>query len=365
MNQLTVELGERSYPVYFRAGAATELRDRIEGLGRRCVLVTDDTVNALHAQALEDTLRARGQAVAHIIMPAGEAEKTLATVERFYGECVRFGVDRRPPLVALGGGVVGDVAGFLAATLLRGLPWVQVPTTVLAQVDSSVGGKTAVNLPAGKNLVGAFHQPQWVFIDTAFIETLSPRDIAAGLSEAIKHGSLASPALLGDIESQAAALIRGDGEALRGVVGQAVAIKAQIVAEDERETGRRALLNFGHTLGHAIEAEVGYGNLRHGEAVALGMRFAARLSSKATNLPLGAVSTLDNALDACGLPGDWADYVSGPVLERVALDKKIDGKWVNAILLRALGDPQIVRMPLAEFQTRARKMAQENRTGEG
>ena len=365
MKQLTVELGERSHPVYFRADAAQELRERIEALGPRCLLVTDDTVNTLHAQGLVDALRARGHAVGHLIMPAGEANKTLATVERFYQESVRFGVDRKTPVVAVGGGVVGDVAGFVAATLLRGLPWVQVPTTVLAQVDSSVGGKTAVNLPAGKNLVGAFHQPAWVFVDTRFIETLSPRDIAAGLSEAIKHGSLADPTLLSDIEALAPALIRGDIEAMQRVVSKAVAIKARIVAEDERETGQRALLNFGHTLGHAIEAEVGYGTLRHGEAVALGMRFAARLSSKATDLPTGAISTLDNALDACGLPADWADYVTTPVLERVALDKKIEGKWVKAILLRALGDPQIVRIPLAEFKMRAREMAQENRTEGG
>lgn len=365
MNQLTVELGERQYPVYFRAGAAIELRERIEALGDRCVLVTDETVNALHTQRLVDALRARGQKVGHLIMTPGEAEKTLATVERFYGECIEFGVDRRTPVVAVGGGVVGDVAGFMAATLLRGLPWFQVPTTVLAQVDSSVGGKTAVNLPAGKNLVGAFHQPKWVFVDTQFIETLSPRDIAAGLSEAIKHGSLADPSLLREIEAQAASLIRRDIDAMLSVVSQAVSIKAKIVAEDERETGRRALLNFGHTLGHAIEAEVGYGTLRHGEAIALGMRFAARLSTQTTELTPMAVSALDNALDACGLPGDWAHYVTRPVLERVALDKKIDGKWVNAILLRALGDPQIVRMPLAEFQTRAREMAQENRIGEG
>ena len=365
MKRLDLALGERSYPIFFRNDATAELAGLVEALGPRCVVVTDSTVRDLHCQAFVEALRARGREVALLVMPAGEAHKTLETVARFYGECVAFGVDRATSVVAFGGGVVGDVAGFLAATMLRGLPWVQVPTTVLAQVDSSVGGKTGVNLPEGKNLVGAFHQPRWVFIDTAFIGTLPTRDIAAGLSEAIKHATLAAPGLLSEIEARAPALVRGDAAALQDVVQRAVAIKAEIVAADERETGQRALLNFGHTLGHAIEAEAGYGALRHGEAVALGMRFAARLSTVKTALTPRAVSRLDGALDACGLPKDWAAHISAPVLARVARDKKIRGQWVDAVLLHDLGDPRIVRMPLIDFQTRARQMAQEHRTGEG
>lgn len=357
---LTVRPASGPYPVYMRRDARPELVERIAKMAEtgRVVVISDDTVSPLHVEPVVAALEARGLDVALLTFPAGEPNKTLTTVHDLYTRAIDFGVDRRTPVVAFGGGVVGDVAGFVAATLLRGLPYVQVPTTVLAQVDSSVGGKTGVDLPAGKNLVGAFHQPRWVFVDVEHLSTLDPRDVRAGLAEAVKHGALADPALLEQMTRDGKRLVAGDLDALADVIAQAIAIKAAVVAEDELEAGRRAILNFGHTLGHALEAAAGYHDLRHGEAVALGMRFATRLSARRCGLSADAVAQVDAALDACALPADWARRVDDDALARVATDKKIHGQSIRTILLRELGDPCIVPLSLDTFAEEARALAE-------
>lgn len=362
-SQLTVELGERSYPVLFRMGALAELTERVAALAStgRAFVVSDETVARLHARSWVSDLRSTGIAVELATFPDGEAHKTLDTVRSLYDRALSFGIDRRTPVVAFGGGVVGDVAGFVAATLLRGVPFVQIPTTVLSQVDSSVGGKTGVNHPTGKNLVGAFHQPAFVFADFELLRTLPIREVRSGLAEVVKHAAIGRPALLGDISREAAALQRGDPGALSAVVMPAVAVKAEVVAADEREEGRRAVLNFGHTLGHAIEAEAGFGPVRHGEAVALGMRFAARWSHRLGWLESSELERLEAALDACALPNDWRRWLTPAVLDRLANDKKVRGQWVSYILLEGLGGPRIVPTELSEVRRIAAELVEEDR----
>lgn len=347
------------YPIHLRHDALPELVERTAALAAtgRVIVISDDTVAPLHAAPLADALRARGVHAPLLTFAAGEENKTLATVHALYTQALAAGVDRHTPIVALGGGVVGDVAGYVAATLLRGLPWIAAPTTVLAQVDSSVGGKTGVDLPEGKNLVGAFHSPRFVFADAAWLATLPARETRAGLAEAIKHAALADPALLDRITRDAPRLTAGDRPALAATIADAIAIKAAIVADDPRDTGRRAILNFGHTLGHALEAAAAYRDLRHGEAVALGMRFAARLSTRRAGLAPAEVTRLDAALDAIGLPADWAPRIDEPVLARLAMDKKSRAHSIEMILLRALGDPIIAPLPLEALAADARALA--------
>jgi 3-dehydroquinate synthase len=364
-SQLEVELGDRSYPVLFRDGATPELAERIESVAttRRVIVVSDSNVAPLHARPLLEALTGRGVRADLLEMPAGEAHKHLGTLGALYDRCFDVGVDRRTVIVALGGGVVGDVAGLLAATLLRGVPLVQVPTSVLAQVDASVGGKTAVNHAAGKNLIGTFYQPRLVFVDAAPLATLPIREVRCGLAEVVKHGAIADTAILDRVIAQADALQREppDPETLRSVVEPSVAVKAAVVAEDERESGRRAILNFGHTLGHAIEAEAGYGTLTHGEAVALGMRFAARLSAEHGWLSSDGIRRVDHALDACGLPTDWGAWIRPEVLARLGADKKVRGDAVQFVLLRRLGDAAIVSMSLESLEQRAVAMEERER----
>jgi len=360
-DQLDVELGERSYPVLFRTGALAELTERVAALAttKRVFVVSDETVARLHARSWASELSATGIAVEFATFPAGELHKTLDTVRDLYDRALAFGADRRTPVVAFGGGVVGDVAGFVAATLLRGVPFVQVPTTVLSQVDSGVGGKTGVNHPAGKNLVGAFHQPAFVFADFELLRTLPSREVRSGLAEVVKHAAIGCPALLGHFSRHAQTLRDGDPEAIRDVVTPAVAVKASVVAADEKEEGQRAVLNFGHTLGHAIEAEAGFGPVRHGEAVALGMRFAARWSRRRGWLSDGELNEIEGALDACGLPNDWRRWITPAVLGRLANDKKVRGQWVNYILLEGLGRPRIVPTELSEVRRVAVELVEE------
>lgn len=364
-SQLEVELGDRSYPVLFRNGATPELAERIESVAstRRVVVVSDSNVAPLHARPLIEALAARGLHVDLLEMPAGEAHKHLGTLSTLYDRCFDLRVDRRTVVVALGGGVVGDVAGLLAATLLRGVPLVQVPTSVLAQVDASVGGKTAVNHAAGKNLIGTFYQPRLVFVDAAWLGTLPAREVRCGLAEVIKHGAISDTSILDRVIEYADALRQDPPkpEILRAVVEPSVAVKAAVVAEDERESGRRAILNFGHTLGHAIEAEAGYGVLTHGEAVALGMGFAARLSVAHCGLSSDAVRRLDDAILACGLPVDWTSWIRAEVLTRIGSDKKVRGDAVQFVLLRRLGDPAIVPLPLESVEGRAIALAERER----
>lgn len=342
MPTLSVELGARSYPIYIEHGLldnAALLREHIRG--RQVLVVSNETVAPLYLPrlraALQDDLR-----LTEVILPDGEQYKTLATLEQIFDAALAEGHDRGTTVVALGGGVVGDMAGFAAACYQRGVAFLQIPTTLLAQVDSSVGGKTAVNHPLGKNMIGAFYQPQAVFIDTQVLESLPPREYAAGLAEVVKYGVLCDRDFYAWLEREREPLLQRDPAVLAHAIERSCAAKARIVAADEREGGQRALLNLGHTFAHAIEAGQGYGTWLHGEAVAAGMVLAARLSAQRGWISGVEVEGLVDWLQAMGLPVEPPEMPLDTWLGHMARDKKvIDGK-LRLILLRAIGEAVIV-----------------------
>ncbi len=341
---LRVELGERSYPIHIGGG----LLDRAAAYephvkGRRAAIVTNATVAALYAQRVEAALAAAGASTLRIVVPDGEAFKNWQTLDNIHSALLEARADRRTVVIALGGGVVGDMAGFAAATYQRGIGHVQVPTTLLAQVDSSVGGKTAINHALGKNMVGAFHQPSAVIADTASLSTLPSREYAAGLAEVVKYGAIQDLELLEWIETHVELLRARDQATLIHVIRRSCEIKAEVVALDERENGARALLNFGHTFGHAIESAAGYGNWLHGEAVAIGMALAARFSSRAGRLPEAQADRLVNLLRALGLPVDPPNFPPEVWLEFMGRDKKNERGGITLILLDGLGRAAVVR----------------------
>jgi 3-dehydroquinate synthase len=267
-------------------------------------------------------------------LPDGEQHKTLTNAARVLDELAASHAHRDATIVALGGGVVGDIAGFAAACYMRGIAFIQVPTTLLAQVDSSVGGKTGVNHEQGKNLIGAFHQPKLVLIDTHTLTTLPDRELIAGLAEVIKYGAIADLEFLGWLEANMGELLRRDPDALAYAIQRSCELKAAVVAEDERETGRRAILNFGHTFGHAIENSLGYGEWLHGEAVAAGMLMAAELS----NISEGDLQRLRNLIKAAGLPACPPAISAEKMRAAMEMDKKVQAKQLRFVLLRSLGD---------------------------
>jgi 3-dehydroquinate synthase len=340
---LQVALGARSYPIHIGAGllARAELFAP-HVAARRAAIVTNDVVAPLHSAALEATLRAAGATCSRIVLPDGEAFKTLETLNRIFDALLAASADRRTVLVALGGGVVGDIAGFAAATYQRGVPYIQVPTTLLAQVDSSVGGKTAVNHALGKNMIGAFHQPLAVVADTDTLRTLSNRELGAGLAEVAKHGAIRDAGFLAWIEGNADALRGRDAAALAHAIRRSCEIKAEIVSQDEREGGARALLNFGHTFAHAIETALGYGAWLHGEAVAAGMALAARLSARQERLAASDAERLVGILERLGLPVAAPRIAPDQWLELMGRDKKNRDGRITLILLEALGRAVIV-----------------------
>ncbi len=298
-HHIAVDLGDRSYPIVIGSqllGGGFDLSRYVTG--SQCLIVTNETVSPLYLDALKKNLESRE--VETIELPDGEQFKTLDTVNQVFEKLVEIGAGRDTTLVALGGGVIGDTTGFAAASWMRGVNFIQVPTTLLAQVDSSVGGKTGVNLPAGKNLVGAFYQPQMVMIDTDTLSTLPDREFRAGLAEVIKYGAIADAAFFDWLEASMPALMQRDAGALAHAIRRSCELKAEVVAEDERESGRRAILNFGHTFGHAIERCQGYGDWLHGEAVAAGMIMAARLSGLAD----ADVERLSALVSAAGLSAE-------------------------------------------------------------
>jgi 3-dehydroquinate synthase len=327
---LTVDLDDRSYPIVIGDGLLGnfELGEFIDGPD--CVVVTNDTVGPLYLAALRDKLP---EVRATVSLPDGEAHKTLASAAIVIDELVGSRANRDATIVALGGGVVGDIAGFAAACYMRGIAFIQVPTTLLAQVDSSVGGKTGVNHPQGKNLIGAFHQPRLVLIDTDTLKTLPDRELRAGLAEIIKYGAIADREFFGWLESNIDELLTRNPDALSHAIRRSCELKAEIVAEDERETGRRAILNFGHTFGHAIENLVGYGEWLHGEAVAAGMLMAAELSGIAAD----ELSRLLNLVEAAGLPTCPPAVGVEKMLSTMKMDKKVEAKQIRFVLLHSLG----------------------------
>jgi len=329
---INVELGERSYPIVIGSGLLGGGFNLSEYLaGGDCLIVSNETVAPLYLDKLKANLE--GRSIDVIELPDGEAFKTVETASMVIDKLAAGGANRDTTVIALGGGVVGDIAGFAAACYMRGVAFVQVPTTLLAQVDSSVGGKTGVNHSQGKNLIGAFHQPQVVLIDTASLGTLPERELRAGLAEVIKHGVIADTDFFAWLEQNIAALLALETDAVAHAVQRSCEIKAEIVAEDERESGRRAILNFGHTFGHAIEHCQGYGEWLHGEAVAAGMVMAAQLSG----IDAGDQQRLRGLIEAAGLPSSPPAIGAQAVLGAMRMDKKVLQKKLRLVLLERLG----------------------------
>ncbi|HEX6138320.1 MAG TPA: 3-dehydroquinate synthase [Casimicrobiaceae bacterium] len=348
MITLDVGLGARAYPIHIGAGLLARAGEWLEAsVGARAVIVTNAVVAAHHLAPLKGALRATGTQVDVVLLPDGEAHKNAATLDDLLTRLLELRAERSTTLVALGGGVVGDIAGFAAAIYQRGVPFVQVPTTLLAQVDSSVGGKTGINHPLGKNMIGAFWQPRAVLIDTAVLATLPPRELRAGLAEVIKYGAIRDADFFSWLEANLPGLLSGDAAALTHAIHRSCAIKAQIVVADEREAGERALLNFGHTFGHAIEAAQGYGEWLHGEAVAAGMVCAARLSERACGLDPAATQRLVKLIAGAGLPTAPPSIAPDRWLDLMGRDKKVQAGTLRFVLLERLGNA-VVRADVAD-----------------
>jgi 3-dehydroquinate synthase len=303
----------------------------------QAVIVSNTTVAPLYAATVAERLAAHYPKVTQVVLPDGEAHKDWPTLNRIFDHLLAAGADRRTVLFALGGGVVGDITGFAAACYMRGVPFVQLPTTLLAQVDSSVGGKTAINHPLGKNMIGAFHQPRRVLCDLDALATLPPRELSAGLAEVIKYGPIADMAFFDWIEGHVDALRACDPAALAHAVQRSCEIKAAVVGADEREAGLRAILNFGHTFGHAIEAGLGYGEWLHGEAVGCGMVMAAELSARLGGVDAAFVARLETLVARAGLPTAGPRLGADRYLELMRIDKKAEGGEIRFVVLDAPG----------------------------
>lgn len=338
MRTLTVDLGERSYPIYIGEGLLARAELFKQHLaGRQVAIVTNETVAPLYLKALETSLA--GCELTSVILPDGESHKNWQTLQLIFDGLLQARHDRRTTIIALGGGVVGDMAGFAAACYQRGVDFIQVPTTLLSQVDSSVGGKTGINHPLGKNMVGAFYQPKAVVIDTSVLATLPARELSAGLAEVIKYGLICDEAFLGWLEAHVEALRALDGRTLIEAIERSCAAKARVVGADERESGVRATLNLGHTFGHAIETHMGYGVWLHGEAVAAGTAMALEMSTR-----LGWISASERdrglrLLIKAGLPVvPPVEMTADDFLEHMAVDKKVLDGRLRLVLLRRMGD---------------------------
>jgi len=336
-----VSLGSRSYQIKIGTGLLADVGSECRALklGSRCAIVSDRNVAPVYAGEVNRTLAVAGFEAVKIVVPAGETAKSLKTVQACYDQLAAHRLERKSFVVALGGGVVGDLAGFLAATYLRGVPFVQVPTTLLAQVDSSVGGKVGVNLKAGKNLVGAFYQPRLVLCDLDTFKTLPDREYRSGLAEVIKYGIIYDAALFRRLEREMPALLDREPQILAAVVARCCEIKAEVVGEDETESGLRAILNFGHTIGHALEAISHYGKYLHGEAISIGQVAAARISERQLGLPAGDVQRIRTLLNRAGLPTELKlrTVERASLLQAMKLDKKVSGGEVKFVLARQIG----------------------------
>ncbi|MFN9772853.1 MAG: 3-dehydroquinate synthase [Burkholderiales bacterium] len=346
MREVSVSLGERSYPILVGAGLLADCAPLATlAAGRMVAVVTDSNVAALHARPVVAALRAHAASVAEVVLPAGEAHKTWDTLNRIFDALLAARFDRDALIVAVGGGVVGDMAGFAAAVYQRGIEFVQVPTTLLAQVDSSVGGKTGINHPLGKNMIGAFHQPRLVVIDVATLATLPDRELSAGLAEVVKHGASADVAYFDAVAAALPALRAKDPAALADAVARSCEIKASVVERDEREGGLRAILNFGHTFGHAIEAGLGYGEWLHGEAVGAGMVMAADLSRRLGLVDDASARRLREVVEAAGLPVRGPAWSAARYVELMSVDKKAKQGTPRFVLLDGLGRATVRKVP--------------------
>jgi 3-dehydroquinate synthase len=339
--RLTVSLAERSYPIVIGGGllaSSALIREHLPQA--RVVIVTNDTLWPLYGEKLSESLQQSGVAVHTVVLPDGEAHKNWLALNKIFDTLLAHACDRKTTLIALGGGVIGDITGFAAATYQRGVPFIQIPTTLLAQVDSSVGGKTAINHPLGKNMIGAFYQPQLVLADIDTLNTLPDREFRSGLAEVIKYGLILDEKFFVWLEENLDALLTRDATALAYAIKRSCEIKAGVVAADERETakeGGRALLNLGHTFGHAVETALGYGEWLHGEAVACGMVQAARFSHELGFLNTQDVSRAEAVLKRASLPTELPNIATETMLEHMGRDKKNDAGVIKLILLRAIG----------------------------
>ncbi|MEY4917181.1 MAG: 3-dehydroquinate synthase [Verrucomicrobiota bacterium] len=341
MRIVQVPLGNRSYAIKVGGGLLARLGSECAQLklGQRCAVITDSNVGRHHEEATMKSLAASGFAPTLITVSAGEKSKSLLFVEKCFDELARHRFERKSFIVALGGGVVGDLAGFVAATYLRGIPFVQVPTSLLAQVDSSVGGKTGVNLKAGKNLVGAFYQPRLVLCDLDTLKTLPRREYVSGLAEVIKYGVIYDANLFAQLERDLPKLLKRDAATLAAVIARCCEIKADVVGQDETESGLRAILNFGHTIGHAIENSFGYGKFLHGEAISIGQVAAAKLSQQILGLPAGDAARIKKLFVRAGLPVKLKLTPSArkKLFSAMLLDKKVSDGEVKFVLAQKIG----------------------------
>lgn len=346
--RVPIHLGYRSYDILIGSGLLGDPQSWAGlSVSSDAVIVTNTTIAPLHADKLQQALLGRYRRILQIELPDGEAHKDWATLNTVFDRLLESGCDRKTVLYALGGGVVGDLTGFAASCYMRGVPFVQVPTTLLAQVDSSVGGKTAINHPLGKNMIGSFYQPERVVCDLDLLDTLPDRELRAGLAEVIKYGPIADAAFLTWLETHMDDLLARDQAALLHAVRRSCEIKAWVVGQDEREGGLRAILNFGHTFGHAIEAGLGYGCWLHGEAVACGMAMAADLSARMGLIDATAVNRLERLIERAGLPTKGPDLGAPRWLELMRSDKKAVGGEIRFVVLTGEASAEVRAAPEA------------------
>ena len=344
MQTLNVDLGNRSYPIHIGPGLLNQADLLLPHLSqKRAVIVTNTLVAPLYLDQLTATLQAEGVEILPVILPDGEAYKNWETLNLIFDALLTHRAERKTTLIALGGGVIGDLTGFAAASYQRGVPFIQVPTTLLSQVDSSVGGKTGINHPLGKNMIGAFYQPQVVLADTDTLYTLPDRELSAGLAEVIKYGLLGDLPFMEWLEANMPKLLVRDPEALRYAIARSCQNKAAVVAADERESGVRAHLNLGHTFGHAIETGMGYGNWLHGEAVGAGMVMAADASQRMGWLSEADVARIRALIRAAGLPDVAPDLGLDTYVDFMGHDKKVEFGEMRFVLLKKLGEAVVTR----------------------
>jgi 3-dehydroquinate synthase len=342
VDTVNVALGDRSYPIHIGSGLLQRAELVRAHLAQpRVAIVTNDVVGPLYLDALGGVLERAGVQALRVTLPDGEARKNWESLNRILDALLENRCERSTTVIALGGGVIGDLAGFAAAVFLRGVPFIQVPTTLLAQVDSSVGGKTGINHPLGKNMIGAFYQPKMVLADTDTLATLPARELAAGLAEVVKYGLILDRAFFDWLEANMQRLTARDEQALTYAIRRSCELKAEVVAGDERESGARALLNLGHTFGHAIEAGLSYGTWLHGEAVASGTVMAARLSHAMGMLDDTDVARISALLQRAGLPVEAPALGADTYLDLMGMDKKVEGGKLRLILLRAIGQAYV------------------------
>jgi len=342
MEQITVDLGDRSYPVYVGYGILDDIGSMIDD--RRASILTDDHVSTLLGDRVQRSMTASGVETQTIVVAAGEQSKQFSSLIGVYDELLSFRVDRETPLVALGGGVIGDLGGFAAGTFLRGIPYIQVPTTLLAQVDSSVGGKTAVNHPLGKNLIGVFYQPRFVLADVETLLTLPDEEYLSGLAEVIKHAVIADEKLFSYLETNRDRVMSRERDALMNMVTTSVRIKSDVVSRDERESGLRRILNFGHTVGHAIERLSGFGTISHGRAVATGMAAAVRASERLGEIGRDDADRITTLLETYQYQTALPEHSVDEYLDAIHYDKKAQGSHINFVLTAGIGYVTVKKM---------------------